>query len=76
MFDVSGNVEFGALLRFTPVEEQRPPPNARDRRGQRHLLVEIQNPRRIYEGWDKDCRRACPAMIAQARTSNARHFGL
>ena len=41
MFDVSGNVEFGALLRFTPVEEQRPPPHARDRSGQRHLLVEI-----------------------------------
>ena len=74
--DMAGDDRSRALGRRAPIQQQRAPAHAGDRRRQRHLFVEIEDVRRVDQRGDEHRRRPAAAMIAQARAANARDFRL
>ena len=76
MFDMACNVELGALFFRAPIEQQGAATHARYRRRQRHLLVEIENSRRIDQRGHENRGCAFPAMVAKTCALDARQLRL
>ena len=71
---MSRHGKVGSLVASAPIEKQGAMSHPGDRRGEGHLLVEIEDARRVDQRGNKHGRWSIAAVVAQGCATDARYF--
>ncbi len=67
---MAADVEVRALARFAPVEQKAAPAHVRNCGGERDVLIQVENVRRVDQRRHEDRGRAASAVVAEDRRAD------